>query len=138
MRGAHQTRTTLQRKLRRDPTEAEKRLWSKLRAGQLDGHKFVRQIGIGPYVVDFVCRDAKLVVEVDGSQHADSAKDAERTAFLNQLGYRVMRFWNNEVLSNTDGVLQMIVAALADDQRQADRANAPHPDPLPAEAGRGR
>src|SRR5690349_1129422 len=138
MRGPYQTRTNLQRKLRRDPTEAEKRLWYKLRAGQLDGHKFVRQIGVGPYVVDFVCRDAKLVVEVDGGQHADSAKDAERTAFLNQLGYRVMRFWNNEVLSNTDGVLQMIVGALTDDRRQADRSDAPHPDPLPAEAGRGR
>ena len=138
MRGPHQTRTNLQRKLRRDPTEAEKRLWSKLRAGQLDGHKFVRQIGIGPYVVDFVCRDAKLVVEVDGSQHADSSKDAERTSFLNKLGYRVMRSWNNEVLSNTDGVLELIVAALARDQQQTDRSNAPHPEPLPTEAGRGR
>jgi very-short-patch-repair endonuclease len=138
MRGPRPNRTTLQRKLRREPTEAEKRLWYKLRAGQLDGHKFVRQIGIGPYIVDFACRDAKLIVEVDGGQHADSSKDAERTAFLNELGYRVMRFWNNEVLSNTDGILEMIVAALAPDQRQADRSNAPHPDPLPAKAVRGR
>ena len=138
MRGPRPIRTTLQRKLRRELTEAEKRLWYKLRAGQLDGHKFVRQISIGPYIVDFACREAKLIVEVDGGQHADSCKDAERSAFLNELGYRVMRFWNDEVLSNTDGVLEMIVAALASEQRQGDRSNAPHPDPLPAKAGRGR
>ncbi len=138
MRGPRQTRTTLQRKLRRNSTEAEKRLWSKLRASQLDGHKFVRQIGIGPYIADFACRDAGLIVEVDGGQHADSVEDAKRTAFLNECGYRVMRFWNNEVLSNTDGVLETILRALARDERQDDRSNAPHPDPLPAEAGRGR
>ena len=138
MRGPRQTRTTLQRKLHRDLTETEKRLWSKLRAGQLEGHKFVRQIGIGPYIADFACREARLIVEVDGGQHADNVEDAERTAFLNECGYRVMRFWNNEVLSNTDGVLETILGALAPDPRQDDRTNAPHPDPLPAEAGRGR
>jgi very-short-patch-repair endonuclease len=138
MRGPRPNRTTLQRKLRREPTEAEKRLWYSLRAGQLDGYKFVRQIGIGPYIVDFACRDARLIVEVDGGQHADSKDDAERTAFLNELGYRVMRFWNNEVLSNTDGVLETVRAALLRDQPQDDRTNAPHPDPLPANAGRGR
>ncbi len=103
------------RELRRNPTEAEKRLWSKLRAAQLLGHSFRRQEPIGGYVVDFVCYGRKLVVEVDGGQHATrQAHDEERTNWLEAQGFRVIRFWNNEVLGNTEGVLESIRIALLD------------------------
>jgi very-short-patch-repair endonuclease len=94
-------------------TDAEKALWAKLRGHQLHGMGFRRQESIGPYVVDFVCREAKLIVEVDGGQHAESESDAVRDAFLARGGFRVLRFWNNEVLSNLDGVLARIAEALA-------------------------
>ena len=101
------------RKLRSDPTEAEARLWSRLRHKQIDGHRFRRQASIGPYVADFLCPGAGLIIEVDGGQHAsESAKDSTRTAWLSARGYRVLRFWNNEVLQNTDGVIERIRAAL--------------------------
>ena len=83
-----------------------------VRDRRLSGFKFVRQEAIGPFIVDFVCRDRRLVVEVDGGQHADSAADAARDAFLASEGYRVMRFWNNDVLRNCDGVLTVILEAL--------------------------
>ena len=100
--------TPTARKLRRDQTEAEKRLWSKLRNRQLEDAKFVRQFPIGPYVADFACRSLMLVIELDGGQHADSAADIERTRMIEDFGYRVIRFWNNEVMSNPEGVLQCI------------------------------
>jgi very-short-patch-repair endonuclease len=108
MRGPAQRRTNLSRKLRADQTASERKLWSKVRDRQLGGHKFVRQEPIGPYICDFVCRQRKLVVEVDGGQHAESASDAARDKFLAEQDYRVLRFWNNEVLSNIEGVLQVI------------------------------
>ena len=89
-------------------TEVEKSLWFRLRSSQLEGFKFVRQFPIGPYVTDFTCRNAKLVIELDGGQHAESTTDAARTQLIEAHGYRVIRFWNNEVHSNIDGVLEVI------------------------------
>ncbi|MBI1261158.1 MAG: DUF559 domain-containing protein [Rhizobiales bacterium] len=97
---------------RRHQTEAETRLWLRLRNRGLQGFKFRRQVPVGPYIADFLCADCLLIVEADGGQHADSAKDAVRTAFLESQGYRVLRFWNNDILSNTDGVLEAIRLAL--------------------------
>jgi very-short-patch-repair endonuclease len=102
------------RDLRQNPTEAEKGLWSKLRLKQLDGHRFRRQVPIGPFVVDFCCLARRLIVEVDGGQHSsDAAKDARRTEWLERQGFRVLRFWNNDVLGNIDGVLATIAMHLA-------------------------
>jgi len=101
------------RKLRREATEAEVRLWSKLRRRQLAGVRFRRQQPIGPYIVDFFCPEAQLIVEVDGGQHADrEAYDAAPTERLEERGFRVVRFWNNDALANTEGVLLTIVEAL--------------------------
>lgn len=100
------------RKLRGDPTEAEKALWTRLRAGQIAGFKFVRQFPIGAHVADFACRRARLVIELDGGQHAIGDSDAARTALIEAHGYRVIRFWNHDVLANIDGVLESIRAEL--------------------------
>ena len=104
--------TPVAQKLRREPTEAAKRLWSRLRAKQL-GVQFTREFQIGNAIADFACRRMKLVVEVDGSQHADSTTDEARTRMIESYGYTVIRFWNNDVLSNTDGVVESIAQALA-------------------------
>ena len=99
-----------QRELRRNATEVEKRLWSRLRNRQLDGIKFRRQTPIGRYIVDFVSESEKLIVELDGGQHAQQTEaDAERTQALEAMGYIVIRFWNNEVIENIDGVLMEIL-----------------------------
>jgi very-short-patch-repair endonuclease len=103
------------RALRQNLTDAERRLWFHLRRKQLDGHRFRRQVSIGPYIADFVCLESKLVIEVDGGQHGDNAeKDARRTALMEAQGFRVLRFWNDEVLGNTVGVLEAIRQRLAD------------------------
>jgi very-short-patch-repair endonuclease len=113
------------RGLRRRQTGAERRLWAHLRDRRLLGAKFARQVPIGSYIVDFCCRERKLIVELDGGQHAIGANyDAERTAFLQALGYRVLRFWDNDTLANTDGVLQRIAEALS--------ATAARPSPRPS------
>jgi very-short-patch-repair endonuclease len=113
------------RSLRQSETKAEKKLWFLLRNRQLKGQKFRRQHPIGPFVTDFCCTEAKLIVELDGGQHALLRRsDKTRTAYLEAQGYRVLRFWNNEVLGNLDGVLQRIALALAAYQR-------PSPCPLP-------
>ena len=103
--------TPIARRLRRRSTDAERLLWSCLRSGQL-GAKFVRQFPIGPYIADFACRSAHLAIELDGGQHHE-AIDAPRTVVIEQHGYRVIRFWNNEVLANIDGVLATIAQELA-------------------------
>jgi very-short-patch-repair endonuclease len=96
-------------------TDAERKLWRLLRLRQVSGHKFRRQVPLGRYIADFVCHEARLVIEVDGGQHDSAAPlETERTAFLQHEGYRVLRFWNNEVLANLDGVYDVIVAALAE------------------------
>jgi very-short-patch-repair endonuclease len=112
MRGPDKRRVTLERKLRGQPTDAEMKLWLSLRDRRLCGFKFVRQEAIESYVVDFVCRDRRLIIEVDGGQHADSLSDRNRDRVLSEAGYRVLRFWNNDVLANRDGVLQVIAEAL--------------------------
>ncbi|HZP35333.1 MAG TPA: DUF559 domain-containing protein [Methylomirabilota bacterium] len=110
-------------------TDAERRLWAHLRDRRLVGAKFARQVPIGPYVVDFCCRELKLIVELDGGQPAmRAAYDGERTAFLERLGHRVVRFWDNEVLGNTEGVLVRIVEALA-------ARPSPRPSPQRGEGG---
>jgi len=129
MRGAHVTKTRSARRLRKNSTPAEQRLWRCLRSRSLHGFKFVRQEPIGPYVVDFVCREKRLIIEVDGSQHAESKRDAARDQWLVDRRYRVLRFWNNEVLGNIEGVWNVIFAA-------ASAATPPHPDPLPARGER--
>ena len=97
------------KQLRQQSTEAVTRLWSRLRRKQLDGLRFRRQAPIGPYIVDFFCPDTKLVIEIDGGQHADQQDyDGRRTHWLEERGYRVLRFWNNDVLANTDGVFTEI------------------------------
>src|SRR6266478_129705 len=101
------------RSLRQNMTEAEWRLWQILRSHQIRGHKFRRQVPIGRYIADFVCHEARLIVEVDGGQHdRSSPQEAERNGFLQNEGYRILRFWNNEVLANLDGVHQAIVGEL--------------------------
>jgi len=103
----------LARRLRRDMTEAERKLWSRLRSGQL-GVKFRRQVPIDRYIADFACIEARLVVEVDGGQHnIDIASDRARTAVLETAGYLVIRFWNYEVLKDIDGVVERIAGTLA-------------------------
>jgi len=112
MRGANLQKTERARRLRRDPTDAEKKLWYRVRARSLGGHKFVRQEPIGPYVVDFVCREQRVIVEVDGGQHATDTRDVVRDQWLTDHRYRVLRFWNNGVLRNMDGVLETIALTL--------------------------
>ena len=101
------------RTLRNNPTDAERRLWSRLRKRQLEGWRFRRQAPLGPYVVDFARLAARLVIEVDGGQHSwRSEQDATRQSWLEANGFQVLRFWNNEVLASTDGVLETIRQAL--------------------------
>lgn len=117
------------RRLRKDATDAERKLWSALRHKQIEGFKFRRQVPIGEFVADFACLSQRLIIEVDGGQHdAERERDAARTAWLNARGYRVIRFWNNDVLDHLEGVVQTILTALQD-----------HPPPQPPpQGGRGR
>jgi very-short-patch-repair endonuclease len=134
MRSANIVKTTRARKLRANSTDAELRLWNRLRSRAIDGNKFVRQEPIGPYVVDFVCRERKLIIEVDGGQHNDSVADQVRDRWLQERNYCVLRFWNNDVMSNMSGVLETIASALHGEA-------SPHPTafggrPLPASGER--
>jgi len=112
VRGPNAKTSTTSRSLRVNQTDAEKKLWQKLRSRQLSGHKFVRQEPLGRYICDFVCREKKVIIEVDGGQHLESLRDKVRDEFMENLGYRVLRFWNNDVLANVDGVLQVIESEL--------------------------
>ena len=120
------TRTTLARNLRNAPTQAEFLVWQKLRHKQIEGYRFRRQHPIGNFIVDFVCLEKSLVVEIDGGQHADSVSDHVRDARLQQKGFRVMRFWNSDVMGNLNGVLEAIWIAL-------NERPAPPPRPSPLE-----
>ena len=93
-------------------TDAERRLWSALRGRRLRGFKFRRQHPIGPFIVDFACIEHHVVIEADGGQHADSVDDFRRTAWLEAHGWRVLRYWNNDVLANTEGVQEAIFEAM--------------------------
>lgn len=118
------------RSLRQNMSLAEQRLWYHLRDKRLNGIKFRRQQVIGQYIVDFVCMQHRLVLELDGGQHAEQMEyDAQRTAFLHQQGYRVLRFWNDEVLQQTESVLEKILECCCDGE-------SPHPNP-PPQAGEG-
>jgi very-short-patch-repair endonuclease len=115
-------------------TDAERKLWRGLRNLPLDGSHFRRQATIGPYFADFACHEKRLVIELDGGQHGTeihARQDAERDAFMKSRGYRVLRFWNNDVMQNIDGVLEVIAEALA-------VPPPPTPDPSPPlRGGRG-
>jgi very-short-patch-repair endonuclease len=118
--------------MRAHPTEAEKRLWSMLRGGRVAGHRFRRQQIVFPYIVDFACLSAKLIVEADGSQHADDRYDARRDAWLSERGFRVLRFWNNDVLARSEHIGGAVYAALNDPHPPKPAAWAP-PSPLQGE-----
>jgi len=121
---------SLARRLRSRQTNAEIRLWYLLRSRRFLAYKFRRQHLIGPYIADFVCIEKRLVIEVDGGQHQHQAMaDRARDAFLRIKGFRVLRYWNNDVLNNTRGVLEAIAEAL--------EAPALTPGPSPAGAGEG-
>jgi very-short-patch-repair endonuclease len=107
------------RKLRRDATDAERRLWSALRDRRLNGYRFRRQYPIGPFIADFACTKERVIMEADGGQHSDSKTDSRRTAWLESQGWRVVRFRNNEILKNPEGVIDAILREL--------RRDAPHP-----------
>jgi very-short-patch-repair endonuclease len=113
MRGPDRKMVRIARRLRANQTDAETVLWNRIRNRQIDGHKFVRQEPISGYVCDFACRERFLIVEVDGGQHSESAADAIRDHRLAEDGCRVLRFWNNDVLGNLEGVLAAIQIELS-------------------------
>ena len=101
------------RNLRKKATDAEQKLWSLLRRRQLEDHKFRRQEGIGNYIADFLCYEKRLIIELDGGGHLDTQhRDAKRTQWLESQGYKVLRFWNDAVLKEPEGVLEVIVKEL--------------------------
>ena len=112
----------LAKRMRRESTDAERKLWSILRAKRIGGWKFKRQQQLDRYIVDFVCFKARLIVEADGSQHAENVADETRTSYLEGQGFRVLRYWNYDILTNPDGVATAILAAL----------ETPLPNPSPA------
>ena len=118
--------THLAKGLRKRSTDAEKLLWSDLRAGRCEGMKFRRQHPVGQYIVDFVCLERKLIIELDGGQHAlpdEARKDRQRDAWLEKEGYTVVRFWDNEVLMNRNGILDAI-------RERLNRTPSPQSPPL--------
>jgi len=122
--------TTLGKALRKRPTDAEQLLWSHLRMKQMEGLKFRRQQPIDNYIVDFVCFKNRIIIEVDGGQHAaENNKDRERDTYLHGYGFKVLRFWNNDVLQNIKGVLEVIRDACL---------NHPPLNPLPSREGHER
>jgi very-short-patch-repair endonuclease len=127
MKASHKTA----RRLRRNQTHAERRLWFRLRDRRFGGWKFRRQFPIDRFVVDFFCADAHLIIELDGGRHAvRTDADESRTRILGAMGYPVLRFWNNDVMQNIDGVLEEIIVAL-----EQHRSEPPHPTLSPT--GRG-
>ncbi|HXH00356.1 MAG TPA: endonuclease domain-containing protein [Sphingomicrobium sp.] len=127
MTGYDQPTLAKAKRLRRDLTDAERRLWAVLRSRLFRCAKFRRQQPIGPFIVDFVCQQRRLIIEADGGQH-DIRNDSPRTAFLEQAGYRVIRFWNHDIMTNLDGVAELIATALA----TPSPARAAHESPSPS------
>jgi very-short-patch-repair endonuclease len=131
------TRIPRARQLRRDMTEAERKFWWHLRRVPIDHSHFRRQATIGPFFADFACHERRLIIEVDGSQHNDPdnvVRDAERSAYLRSQGYRILRFWNNDVLKNIDNVMKEIFAAA----QQSEASPPPLPPPHRAKRRGGR
>jgi len=123
-------RVSRARNFRQNPTDAERKLWWQLRKLPLGSSHIRRQATIGPYVADFACHTNRIVIEIDGGQHADNTTDLARTTYLNAQGYRVLRFWNNDVLDNIDSVIETIISVF--------RTAPPTPDPSPPqERGEG-
>ena len=117
----------LPRALRKRLTDAERLLWRHLRNRELGGWKFRRQYPVGLFIVDFICVEKNVVIEVDGGRHSENEEqDIQRSAYLNRMGYQVFRFWNNQVLQETEAVLEAIFAILANDKQ-----NSPSPQPSP-------
>ncbi len=113
MKGYSATRKTRARSLRKSTTDAEQRLWQELRNRNLQKFKFRRQHPVDPYIVDFACIEQRLVIELDGSQHMDQVGyDTKRSAYLAEAGFRVLRFWDNDVLTQTESVMQAICDVL--------------------------
>ena len=124
-------RTVRARQLRKNLTDAEQGLWNIIRNRQVSGYRFRRQAPIGPYIIDFVCFENRLVIEVDGGQHLERADyDAERTAWLESAGFRVVRFWNNQVLQEKDAYGKRFLRRF--------EILHPHPSLPPSRADRGR
>jgi very-short-patch-repair endonuclease len=118
--------------MRANPTPAERRLWTMLRDRRMPSMKFRRQHVIGPFIVDFACLERLVIVEADGGQHADNMDDRRRDAYLRQLGFNVLRFWNNDVLENPGGVFEIICAGLHTPHPPTAAQRVP-PSPLPGE-----
>ncbi len=119
-------KTGFAKRLRREMTDAERVLWHHLRNRATDGRKFRRQCPLGPFIADFVCIQARLMVEVDGGQHVGSRYDAMRTAYFESVGFRVVRFWNTDVLIDTEAVLSVVYNELT-------ALDSPRPNPSPAD-----
>jgi very-short-patch-repair endonuclease len=116
-------------RLRKAPTDAERIVWQEIRCRQIGGCKFRRQYPVDGYIPDFICFDPKIIIEIDGGQHNESAKDKARDAYFVGQGFRVLRFWNNDVLGNIDGVLQYIELEIA---ALTQNPSTPSPQPSPA------
>jgi very-short-patch-repair endonuclease len=112
MRGANSKTTNRSRSLRKVNNDAEAKFWTELRNRRLNGYKFVRELPIGKYFADFACREQRLVVELDGSHHAQSTYDTKRDLFMNEEGWSVLRFWNFDVFGEMEPVLETVLAAL--------------------------
>jgi very-short-patch-repair endonuclease len=126
-----QFKRTQAKRLRHALTEAELDLWQLLRSRQLSEMKFRRQVPIGPWIADFVCFEHMLIVEADGSQHADSHHDDARDADLRNRGFRILRFWNNDILCNPNGVLEKILNEI--EETPSPRGLRPRPSPTRGE-----
>jgi very-short-patch-repair endonuclease len=125
--------STIAKRLRKRQTEAEKRLWKHLKTKQLDGIKFQRQEPVGKYIVDFVSFDKRLVIELDGGQHAGDISDAARDAWLCTQGFRVLGIWNNEIFENPEGILEEILKKCQAKNEVGDYSPSPHPSPTGGE-----
>lgn len=127
------------RNLKQNMTLAEQKLWYHLRGKRLNGIKFRRQLTIGGYIVDFVSMEHRLIIELDGGQHSEQIEyDERRTAFLNAQGYRVLRFWNNEVLQQTEAVLEKIIEMCGEKLRRLQRCKATPILAFPRRTGKGQ
>ncbi len=127
----NQTRKRV-RDLRNNATDAERKLWAALKSVGFFGRRFRRQYPVASYIADIACVEARLIIEIDGGQHAESVSDAKRDAALKAAGWRVLRVWNTDALTNVEGVIEMITAAI-----DSSHPHRPHPNPPPAEPREG-